>query len=214
MFKRRPSRRPSSRPPREPRSNEPNPARLSKFLALVLRHRAAQFGLTPNDEGFVPLEGLLNVIHEQDGLDWVQAEDIQRVAGNHVRKRFEVRDDLVRATYGHSFPERIRYERIDPPEELYVGMSKSQIDVARTEGIRPEGRQYVHLTDDRREAAEVGRRKDIESDVVVVRAAEASQAGIAFHKPTEGLFLSDAIPAEFLNLAPTFGRPRRKHRRR
>jgi len=190
-------------------------SRISKFLSLVLRHRAHQFGLPMDDEGFVPLDELLEVIREQDGLEWVDRGVLERVGGNHVRKRFEIREDRARATYGHSFHKPVRYPVIEPPEELYVGMPRNQSGMARSTGLQPDGRQYVHLTDDREEAVQVGQRRGQEADVIVVRAREAAAAGIRFHKATEGLFLSGPIPATYLETAVRFGRTQRriKHRK-
>jgi len=169
-------------------------ARLSKFLALVLRHKAHQFDLKVDDEGFVDLGELLDVM-DDEGLDWVTEEDIDNLSGSHVRKRFEVRGDRIRATYGHSFRNPIRFEVIDPPEVLYVGMSPNQASVARRRGIHPIGRQYVHLTDDRDEAIQVGSRGGEVADVVVVKAKGAAGKGVDFHLPTKGLFLCAQVPA-------------------
>ncbi|NNF06959.1 MAG: RNA 2'-phosphotransferase [Candidatus Eisenbacteria bacterium] len=191
-----------------------NAARLSKFLALVLRHRAFQFDLRLDDEGFVPVDELLEVIHEQ-GLDWVTEDDLAQVGSDHVRKRFEIVDGKIRATYGHSFRKPIRYTEIDPPEFLFAGMAKNKSTLARSNGLKPDGRQYVHLTDTHEEAMAVGSRADQEGDVVVVLAKQAAEAGIPFHKPTSGLFLSPAIPSKFIEVKMEFGRrARRKGRRR
>jgi len=184
------------------RAEERRFSRLSKFLALVLRHRAHEFDLDLDDEGFVSVESLLSLIHEQDGMDWVEVEDLEKVGTTHVRKRFEVRGDRIRATYGHSFHKPIRFDPVEPPEELYVVMAKSRIGIAYTHGLWPDGRQYVHLTDSREEALRVGRRPNEEPGMVVVRAREAAAAGIGFFKPIEGLFLSEPIPVEYLEGAP------------
>jgi putative RNA 2'-phosphotransferase len=201
--------------PKPMEADERQLSRVSKFLALVLRHRAQQFGLPVDDEGFVPLDELLDLLHEQDGLEWVERETIEQVGGTHVRRRFEVRGDRVRATYGHSFSKLVRYEPAEPPEELYAGLPKSHGSYARSHGLQPDGRQYVHLSDTREEAMKVGRRGDQEPDVIVVRAREASAKGIQFYKPAEGLFLCAAVPPSHLVVDVRYGRGNRriKHRR-
>ena len=177
-----------------------NLGRLSKFLALVLRHRAHEFEVDLDDEGFAELEDFLDLIHEQDGLEWVTAADIEELGGTHIRKRFEIRDGGVRATYGHSFRKPVRYPDIDPPEHLYAGLGRTQAMAARTEGLRPLGRQYVHLTDDRKEAEEIGERQGPGSAVITVLAKQAAEAGIRFHKPTDGIFLAHDVPAAHLEV--------------
>ena len=188
--------------------------RLSRFLAMVLRHRAYQFDLPMDDFGFVPIADLLEVIREQHSLDWVEREHLEFLAGRGERKRFEIRDDHMRATYGHSFRRLIRYEPEEPPETLYAPIPGSQVGGARTNGLRPEGRQYVHLSETRAEAEQVARRREQETRIVTVRAREAFQDGIPFYHPTEGLYLVQHLPGRYVQTETRFGRRPRKARRR
>lgn len=188
---------------------------LSRFLALVLRHRAPQFHLDMDDEGFVNIDDLLDVIDERrESLSWVEPEHIEELAGTEGRKRFEVRGDGVRATYGHSFHRPISYPRAEPPEQLFIGVPKAQITELRASGITPKDRQYVHLSENREEAEDIGHHHDENAIVVTVRAREAHAAGILFHRPTEGIFLATRVPPQHLDIAAEFGRRVRKRRSR
>jgi putative RNA 2'-phosphotransferase len=199
-----------------PSLNEAEAGRLSRFLSLILRHRAPHFGLDMDDEGFVNIDDLLDVIDEQQpALDWVEPEHLTELAGRGDRRRFEVRDDRVRATYGHSFSRPIHYKNVDPPEILYVGIPKSQMTVIRSDGLRPHGRQYVHLSVESEEAMQVGRNQDAAAELVRVKAAEAATAGIAFHHPANGLYLVAGMPPKYLDLGDvSFGRTTRRGSRR
>ncbi len=193
---------------------DPQASRLSRFLALVLRHRAYQFELPIDDEGFVPLEPLLNLVHERQGLEEVEREDLEKLTETPGRKRFEIRNNRMRATYGHSFHKPIRYEETTPPEALYLAVPRAQKASVRVQGLRPEGRQYIHLSENREEALEVGQRHSADPAVIEVRARDASEHGIPFYRPADGLYLAVQIPAKFLELEASFGRkPRRSHRR-
>jgi putative RNA 2'-phosphotransferase len=189
--------------------------RLSRFLALVLRHRAYQFQLDVDDEGFVSIDDLLDVIDErQRSLDWVEFEHIEALASNQGRKRFEVRGDRVRATYGHSFRKPVRYPPADPPEHLFIGMSRGRLLELRTHGLRPDRRHYVHLSEEKDEALEVGKHHDNDVAVITVNARKASQNGTEFYRPTEGIYLTSRVPPEFLETEMAYGRAPRKSRRR
>ncbi len=188
--------------------------RLSRFLAMVLRHRAHQFDLPMDDEGFVPVDELLEVIDEQSSLDWVELEHLEYLTHRGDRKRFEIRDGGMRATYGHSFRRPIRYQEVEPPEELFVAIPKGQVAQVKAQGLRPLGRQYVHLSEQRAEAEEVGRRHDDNSMIVTVRAGEAAKKGVPFYRPTDGLYLVSHLPAQYLELETRYGRRPRKGRRR
>jgi putative RNA 2'-phosphotransferase len=189
--------------------------RLSRFLALVLRHRALSFDLPMDDEGFVPIDDLLDLMSErQPALDWVEPEHLVTLASNQGRQRFEVRGDSVRATYGHSFHRPIHYADAQPPEELYVAVPRARLAEVRAKGLFPVGRQYVHLSVDRAEAEEIGRHHDEHPSVVTIRAREAHTGGVPFHRPTDGIFLVSHLGPEFMNLEVEYGRNPRKSRRR
>ncbi len=201
-------------PEHGPSSGDAASNRLSRFLALVLRHRAHQFDLAVDEEGFVALDPLLEVIHSQSGLDGVTREDLELLTREGDRKRYEIRGDSMRATYGHSFRRPIRYPAVEPPEHLFVGVASAQVQEVRLHGLRPEGRQYLHLSEREDEAREVGSRRSGDATVVTVLALEASQSGIPFHRPTDGLYLALQLPARFLDLQVQYGRSPKKGRRR
>ena len=196
--------------PQTPRDDD---SRLSRFLALVLRHKAYRFDLRLDDRGFANLEELLEVIHEQESLEDITEEDIRQVSEGHVRTRFEIVDGNIRATYGHSLRKPVLYDRVDPPEFLYIAMASNQMEFARANGLKPTDRQYVHLSQEKEEAEEVGKRGRDPFKIVTVRSKDASENGISFHNPTNGLFLSLSVPAEYLDLAVNYGRSSRRVKR-
>ena len=59
-------------------------------------------------------------------------------------------------------------------------------------------RQYVHLSIDAESAYMVGRRRTKNPIILKVFAQEAYKAGIKFYEENGGIWLSDAIPAEFI----------------
>jgi putative RNA 2'-phosphotransferase len=169
-----------------------------------------------DEEGFVYVDDLLDLIDErQRSLDWVEAEHIEELSRRgDGRRRFEVKGDQVRATYGHSFHRPIRYPAVEPPELLYIGVAKTKTGDLRRDGLRPDRRQYVHLSESREEAEEVGRHHADTVSVITVHARDAHEGGIQFHHPTEGIFLTPRVPAQFLDLQVSFGRAPKKGRRR
>lgn len=195
--------------------DEEKAERLSRFLALVLRHRAPSFDLEMDDEGFVHIDDLLDLIDErQPALDWVEDEHLESLTQAEGRKRFEIRDDRIRATYGHSLRRPIRYPEATPPDKLYVGVAKSKLPEMRMKGLLPSGRQYVHLSEEYAEAEKVAQHQGEDSTVITVKAGEAAAKGISFHHPTEGIFLVHKLGPEYLELELEYGRRARKSRRR
>jgi putative RNA 2'-phosphotransferase len=68
------------------------------------------------------------------------------------------------------------------------------------EGLRPAGRQHVHLSTTPQAALEVGRRHAAEAVVVVVFARRAARAGGEFRQAGPALFLTGSVAPEFLLL--------------
>ena len=69
--------------------------------------------------------------------------------------RFELKDDKIRALYGHSYYyssnlfTKIHKTASKPPAILYHGTSPSAAKNIMSEGLRPINRQYVHLSTDK-----------------------------------------------------------------
>ncbi len=172
--------------------------RLSRFLSFLLRHQAEDIPLLGfDDRGFVYLRELVERV--QDRFPDVREEELLEVIEGSDKKRFELWEGKVRATYGHSFPVDFENEMVEPPQRLYHGAAR---DMARTilhAGLRPRGRQYVHLSSSIEESLSVGKRRDLLPAVLIVRSQDAHADGIHFYH-TGPLFLAREVPPEFLSL--------------
>jgi putative RNA 2'-phosphotransferase len=184
--------------------------KLSKFLALILRHQPERFGLVLNEEGWAPLPEVMDILHGLPNFRWatkadvmtaVEGSDSSGSSGLDIEKRrFEVAEGHIRARYGHSVAQPIRYEPCVPPATLYHGTSPDSLEAIRREGLEPMERQYVHLSPDPETATRVGARHDDRPVVLAIRAADAHAAGIAFYKAEESVYLAKRVPAEFLEI--------------
>lgn len=82
---------------------------------------------------------------------------------------------------------------------LHHGTSPAAAAVVLEEGLRPMGRQHVHLSTDTAMARSVGARKASPPILLVVRAREAHDAGVALSVGDDRAWLADAVPAAFLS---------------
>ena len=184
--------------------------KLSKFLALILRHQPERFALELDDEGWASLPEVLEILRGLPNFRWATRADVMTLveegAGDDStglveigRRRFQVEEKRIRARYGHSLARPIRYEPCTPPPTLYHGTSPDVMDVIRREGLRPMERQYVHLSTDPDTAVQVGTRHAERPVVLTVRAADAHVAGVVFYQADEAVYLVKYIPPEFLD---------------
>jgi putative RNA 2'-phosphotransferase len=179
--------------------DETQRTKLSKFMALLLRHRAGDYGLALDPEGFVPLDQFLAAANRQRGWAWVRAEHIEDVIAQQTKRRYEIVDGDIRAIYGHSVEAAVTYPQIQPPATLLHGTARRFVDAILREGLRPMNRQYVHLTDDLALARLTGLRRDARPAILRIDAARACAGGVAFFQADNGVFLAKAVPPEYIS---------------
>lgn len=176
--------------------------KLSKFLALILRHQPERFALELDEEGWTSFSEVMEIIQGLPNFRWANRSDVMRVVEEGTgdgKKRFEVKERRIRALYGHSIDQRVQYEPCTPPQRLYHGTAPGNIETIRQEGLKPMERQYVHLSPDYGTAIRVGRRHAENPTVITVRADEAHRGGVEFYHPEETVYLAKRIPPAFLS---------------
>ncbi len=174
--------------------------RLSKFLSLILRHRAKQYGIVVDPgTGYADLDEVETVCAQRFRRPLTRKDILEVVAHSpDGKQRFEVVGRRIRALYGHSQVE-LEYAAIEPPEFLYHGTSPGRADSILVEGLKGMARQYVHLADNVGYARQVGGRHCPQPTIVRVRAAEAARAGVQFFCPDGVHFLARTVPPEWLD---------------
>ena len=171
--------------------------RISRYLSYVLRHRPDELGLQLDDGGWIDVDVLLAACAANgrritnDDLAWVVAHnDKGRFAFDGGRLR-------IRATQGHSVPVELGYEPAEPPELLFHGTAERFLESIRREGLVRGSRHHVHLSADAGTAKEVGTRHGRPA-VLEVRAGDMARVGHVFFLATNGVWLTDAVPSDFL----------------
>ncbi|WP_169736532.1 RNA 2'-phosphotransferase [Promicromonospora kroppenstedtii] len=129
--------------------------RISKSMAYHLRHGEE---VDVDDDGWASIMELSEAIGKG-----VSEHEISIVASTLSDPRFEFRDGMVRARYGHSraVPGATKSEQVLAPATK--GYHGTTISVARAviegrQGLRPMGRLLVHLSRSPREAIRAGLR--------------------------------------------------------
>jgi putative RNA 2'-phosphotransferase len=173
--------------------------KLSKTMAHALRHAPQDYGLTLDEKGWVDVEALLQGLKNHSrSFKGVTIDDLQKVITESYKKRFEIRDGKIRATYGHSLPSKIEKKATEPPRVLYHGTTAKAAGQILKTSLKPMGRQYVHLSLDVKSAYEVGLRRTKNPIILKISALKAYNAGINFYREKNGIWLSDSIPAAFI----------------
>ena len=174
--------------------------RLSKFLSQHLRHQPEAIGLTLQTGGWVAVADLLAACaaHGQpltrDELeDLVEDNDKQRFALDEAGLR-------IRAQQGHSVEVDLELVPAIPPAVLYHGTAPAALPAIRTTGLQKMSRHHVHLTADETTARRVGQRRG-RPLLLTVDAAALHAAGGVFYQSGNGVWLTDAVPPQYLEVS-------------
>jgi putative RNA 2'-phosphotransferase len=168
----------------------------SRFLALVLRHRPQEAGISLDEHGWADVGELVEGISAKREFSLQMLEEI---VATDSKKRYSFNEDhtRIRANQGHSIQVDIGLEEADPPAVLYHGTADRYMDSIESEGLVPKGRLYVHLSSDFETAFRVGSRHG--SPVVLRVDAEAmSEDGAKFFLSDNGVWLTKTVRPEYL----------------
>lgn len=174
---------------------------LSKFLSFLLRHGADEYKLSLDAEGFADIDAVWAIIQRE--RSWASRTDLETViaGARDGKKRHERVGDKIRALYGHSRVRDVVYPAVEPPEILFHGTVPRALEAIRAEGLQRMQRQYVHLSNTIERATTVASRYDKTVVLLRVRAKEAHEQGVVFHRPDDEHFLATAIPPEFIEFS-------------
>ncbi|MEO0989540.1 MAG: RNA 2'-phosphotransferase [Pseudomonadota bacterium] len=171
----------------------------SKRLSLILRHAPEEAGLTLGAGGWVAVSDLLEGLARM-GAPMTRTE-LDALVAQSDKKRFTLSEDgtRIRAAQGHSVRIDTGLSPQAPPETLYHGTSEDRVDVILNEGLSPMSRLHVHLSTDPETARIVGKRHGAPV-VLKIHAEDMAAAGHPFFLADNGVWLTDAVPRQFLTL--------------
>jgi putative RNA 2'-phosphotransferase len=170
---------------------------VSKYLSKHLRHQPEALGLTLEPGGWVCIDTLLQAAAD-NGFRISYDEFLECVETND-KQRFSIDDsgDRVRANQGHSVAVDLQLDPKEPPGQLYHGTVERFLESIEAQGLLKGRRQHVHLSLDRATATKVGARRG-KPIILIVDAAGMHLAGHVFYVSTNGVWLTDRVPPQFL----------------
>jgi len=178
-----------------------NITKLSKTVSYILRHHPEDFDLKLAADASVKTDKLLAAL--QNRFQDITKADLIQLVKNDPKGRFRFLDnkERIRANYGHSIegvsPD---YQPVKPPKILYHGTRPEVKAKIMAAGLKPMGRNYVHLSLGVKEAKKVARRRTSQPVVLKVKALKAHHEGQNFYKTAEDIYLTDEISTEYLSV--------------
>ena len=171
---------------------------ISKFLALILRHKPEVGGLRLDAEGWADVEAVLAAIRQRFGdFDRRQLDELVRTSDKQ-RYAFDESGGKIRANQGHSIPIDLKLTPVAPPPLLYHGTSERLVGAILEQGLVRGRRHHVHLSPDLETAMRVGARRS--GRPVVLQVWSRAMAEHLFFRSANDVWLTDHVPPAYLRL--------------
>jgi putative RNA 2'-phosphotransferase len=172
--------------------------RLSRFCSGALRHFPGEVGLELDGAGWTALGDLVAAATAR--YDWADRAAVAGVVATDPKGRYERRGDRVRAAYGHSVDVTLSPTDAAVPDRLYHGTDPDALDAILAEGLRPMGRQSVHLAASPADARTVGSRHAADPAVLAVDAAAMRADGRRVDRRGADTYTTAAVPPRYLSV--------------
>lgn len=170
----------------------------SKYLSYLLRHHPEGAGLDMDKEGWVDVSQLIH----NTGVRFTM-KMLREIVASDKKGRYSFNEDRtkIRANQGHSAGVcDISFKKADHVEGgvLYHGTTVRAADKIAREGIKPMGRQYVHLSGDRKTAERVTMRRKDRIVVLQVDAEGMLEDGVPLYLADNGVWLADYVDPKYI----------------
>ena len=178
--------------------NEKEVRRKSKFLSLVLRHQPDKIGISLDESGWIDVDVLLAAMKRHGKT--MSRDTLEMVVETNDKQRFSFDETgtRIRANQGHSVKIELGYQAAVPPEILFHGTPRQSVDSIAREGLKKMQRHHVHLHVDEETSITVGRRRGTPV-LLKVRSLEMHQAGCEFFVTPNQVWLTESVPAEYID---------------
>ena len=173
-----------------------NLTKVSRYVSLILRHKPETIGISLDEHGWANVDELIKGISKEYPINIDILEEIVRT-DEKQRYSFNEGHTLIRANQGHSIPVDVELEEVRPPEYLYHGTGVKYVESIRKDGLIPKNRLYVHLSEDKETATNVGKRHG-KPFIYRVCSGKMYRDGFIFYKSKNGIWLTKNVPIEYL----------------
>ncbi|MBR9859403.1 RNA 2'-phosphotransferase [bacterium] len=170
---------------------------ISKLLSLVLRHSPETIGIELDQQGWTNVNHLITKVNEY-GTE-IKLDQLKAVVANSDKQRFSFNEDgtKIRANQGHSVPIDLGFIAKNPPPFLYHGTATKNKESILQFGLKKQARHHVHLSKDIETAVRVGQRHG-KPIIFKISTKLMLEKGHEFYESANGVWLTEAVPAEFL----------------
>jgi putative RNA 2'-phosphotransferase len=172
---------------------------LGRVMTGILRHFPEKYGLEMEPHGWIPLPQLVQAIAGRHrGYHWLRPHHLVAIAESDPKGRYEVRDDKVRATYGHTLEVDLDLPTEDIPDELFFPVTPEEAPIVLEVGLKPSDRRRVHLSKTAEDARAAGAVRHPDPVILAIDTRAARDDGLVIMRAARTVYLTDQVPPKFL----------------
>lgn len=166
---------------------------LAKFSAYVLGRRPDEFGLVPDQNGYVKIKEFLKAVTEENDWRHLRRSHLDELLLTHPAPEIEIQSNRIRAISRTHLTAPATVD--SPPKLLYTCIRRRAYPHVQQKGISAAGDEKIVLCVDEPMAQRIGKRRDPEPILLTVRVAQTLDHGVVYHRSGLRLYLADFIPA-------------------
>lgn len=180
--------------------NERELDHLGRVLTGILRHFPDRYGLEMEPHGWVSLPAIVRAISQKHpAYHWLRVMHLVAIAETDAKGRYEVREERIRATYGHTVDIELDLPTENIPDVLFFPVTPDEVTVVLEVGLKPSDRKRVHLSKTAEDARAAGTVRTPEPVILAVDAQKARNGGLVIMRAGKTVYLVDQVPAEYLS---------------
>lgn len=173
---------------------------LGRVLAGVLRHFPEKFKLEMDNNGWIVISNLINAIRTRSSqYHWFRPHHLLALVETDPKGRYEIRDNLVRATYGHSIDVDLDLPTDDIPDKLFYPTTREEVELLLETGLKPSDRKKVHLSLTTEDAENAGKVRVPNPIILEIDAKGSIESGNKIFHAGTTVFITEEIPPEFIH---------------
>jgi putative RNA 2'-phosphotransferase len=172
---------------------------LGRILTGILRHFPDRYQLAIDSRGWVSLPQIVRAVSQKHpAYHWLRTQHLVAIAETDPKGRYEVRDDVIRATYAHTVEVDLDLPTENIPDQLYYPVTEEEVAIVLEVGLKPSDRKKVHLSKTAHDAHSAGSVRTPSPVLLEVDAKRARADGIVIMQAGKTVYLVDRVPAEYL----------------
>ena len=181
--------------------------KLSKMLVYMLGRRPDEFGLIPDEHGYVKIKDLLKALGEETGWRHIRKNHIREVIHAQRSARVEVEGNCIRAVDRSHLCLAVKVN--SAPTLLFHAIRQRAHPKVVEHGLTaPATHKRIILASDADLAHRLGRRIDPAPIILTVNTRQALDKGVRIWRFGNQLFLADTLPLGCFNAPPL---PKMRH---